>query len=215
MRATPRTPRSYDGPRGSLSMRPLGLAGQRALQARLARLCRSHRSPSDRRTIGVSSHHTMPCTDIGGRVTDGAGSSVAVEWTDRARTVALRPLPGWLGCVYKPGWLWPLQMAKRVSKRATRGGERQSTEAPGHRIRATFPERSVRSVWTRRACFLVLAGPAVRRLGDSAPRWPAGSPAQWRRPRMWICVGPRDPATKPRRGRFREVKLSAMPQLPT
>ena len=53
--------------------------------------------------------------------------------------------------------------------------------------------------------FLALAGPAVRRLGDSAPRrWPAGSPAmspaQWQRPRMWICVGPRDPATKPSRG---------------
>ena len=159
MRATPRTPRSCDGPRGSLSMRPLGLADQRALQARLARLCRSHRSPSDRRTTGVSPHHTMTCTDVGGRVTDGAGSSVAAEWSDRARAVALQPLPGWCGCVYKPGWLWPLRMAKRVSKRATRGGERQSTEAPGHRIRAPRPERSVRSVWTRRACFPGACGP--------------------------------------------------------
>ena len=61
---TPRTPRSCDGPRGSLSMRHLGLAGQqRALQARLARLCRSRRSPSDRRRTGVSPHHTMTCTD--------------------------------------------------------------------------------------------------------------------------------------------------------
>ena len=41
--------------------------------------------------------------------------------------------------------------------------------------------------------FLALVGPAVRLLGDLAPRWPAGSPAQWQRPRMWICVGPRDP----------------------
>ena len=159
VRATPRTPRSCDGPRGSLSMRPLGLVSQRALQARLARLCRSHRSPSDRRTTGVSPHHTMTCTDVGGRVTDGAGSSVAAEWSDRARTVTLQPLPGWCGCVYKPGWLWPLRMAKRVSKRATRGGERQSTEAPGHRIRAPRPERSVRSVWTRRACFPGACGP--------------------------------------------------------
>ena len=161
MRVTPRTPRSCDGTRGSLSMRPLGLAGQRALQARLARLCRSHRSPSDRRTKGVSPHHTMTCTDVGGRGTDGAGSSVAVEWSDRARTVNIRPLPGWCGCVYKPGWLWPLplRMAKRASKRATRGGERQSTEAPGHRIRAPRPERSVRSVWTRRAWFPGACGP--------------------------------------------------------
>ena len=99
MRATPRTPRSCDGPRGSLSMRPLGLAGQRALQARLARLCRSHRSSSDRRTTGVSPHHTMTFTDVGGRVTNGAGSSVASEWSDRARTVTLRLLPHWCGCV--------------------------------------------------------------------------------------------------------------------
>ena len=127
MRVTPRTPRSCDGPRGSLSMRPLGLAGQRALQARLAHLRRSHRSAGARRRTGVSLHHTMTCTDVGGRVSDGAGSSVAVEWSDRARAVALRPLPGWCGCVYKPGWLWPLRMAKRVSKRATRGGERPAT----------------------------------------------------------------------------------------
>ena len=132
MRATPRTPQSCDGPRGSLSMRPLGLAGQRALQARLARLCRSHRPPSDRRTIGVSPHHTRTCTDVGGgRVTDGACSSVAAEWPDRARTVTLQPLSGWCGCVHRPGWFWPLRMAKRVSKRATRGGERQSAEHGG------------------------------------------------------------------------------------
>ena len=36
--------------------------------------------------------------------------------------------------------------------------------------------------------FLALVGPAVRLLGDSAPRWPVGSPAQWQRPRMWICA---------------------------
>ena len=54
--------------------------------------------------------------------------------------------------------------------------------------------------------FLVLVGPAVRLLGDSAPRWPvAGSPAQWQRPRMWICVRPRDPPTKPSRGWVRVV----------
>ena len=89
-----------------------------------ALVCRSYRSPNDRRTTGVSPHHTMTCTDVGGRVTDGAGSSVAVEWPDRARKVTLRPLPGWCDCVYKPGWLWPLRMEKRASKRATRGGER-------------------------------------------------------------------------------------------
>ena len=140
-----------------------------------------------------------------GGVTDGAGSSIAAEWSDRARAVALQPLSGWCGCVYKPGWLWPLQMAKRVSKRATRGGERQSTEAPGHCIHAPRPERSVRSVWTRRACFPGACGPGGSSSRDSAPRWPAGSPAQWQRPRMWTCVGPRDPPTKLSRGWLRVV----------
>ena len=32
---------------------------------------------------------------------------------------------------------------------------------------------------------------------------------------MWICVGPRDPDTKPSRGCLRVVELSAIPQLPT
>ena len=223
---TPRTPRSCDGPRGSLSMRPLGLAGQRALQARLARLCRSHRSPSDRRTTGVSPHHTMTCTDVGGRATDGAGSSVAAEWSDRARTVALQPLSGWCECVYKPGWLWPLRMAKRVSRERERRDEAKKGRArrhhhrpPGHRTLHSRTAHCARNdTCDRRGqgglVFLALVGPAVRLLGDSAPRWPAGSPAQWQRPQMWICVGPRDPSTKPSRGCLRVVELSAIPQLP-
>ena len=133
-------------------------------QARLARLCRSHRSPSDRRTTGVSPHHTMTCTDVGGRVTDGAGSSVAAEWSDRARAVTLQPLPSWCGCVYKPGWLWPLRMAKRVSKRATRGGERQSTEAPGHRIRAPVVAKP-HFPWTK----IVISSDEKRRSSRSLP----------------------------------------------
>ena len=56
-------------------------------------------------------------------------------------------------------------MAKRVGKRAKRGGERQSTEAPGHRIRTPRPERTVRSVCTRRACF-------------PGAYWPGGSSAR-------------------------------------
>ena len=120
----------------------------------------------------------MTCTDVGGRVTDGAGFSVAAEWSDRARTVALRPLPGWCGRVYKPGWLWPLRMAnRRLSKRATRGGERQSTEAPGHRIRAPRPERSVRSVRTRRTCFLFSWRLRARRFVGSVTRRRVGPPA--------------------------------------
>ena len=57
--------------------------------------------------------------------------------------------------------------------------------------------------------FLALAGPEVRRLGDSAPRWPAGLPAQWQRPRMRGCVMWRDQTTEPSRGRLRVVGLKA------
>ena len=177
----------------------------------------------------MSPHHTMPCGDVGGRATDGADSPVAAGWSDRARAMALGLMPGWLRlCVYKPGWLLllPQKMGKRVSERATRGGEGRNTAVSGHRIHVVRlggkPSGPVR---TRRACFPGACGPggwAVRRLvGDSAPRrWPAGSPAQWqsgraRRPRMWICVGPHDPDAKPSRGCLRVVELSAIPQLPT
>ena len=101
-------------------------------------------------------------------------------------------------------------MAKRVSKRATRGGERQSTEALGHRIGAPRPERSVRSVWTRRAYFPGACGPSGSSARcDLAPRWPAGSPAQWQTPGKWGCAGTRDRATKPSRGWLRVAYLKA------
>ena len=167
MRATPHTPRSCDGPLGSLSMRPLSwlanVHSRRGSRACVARIDR--RVTGEQQLCLRTTHHTMTRTDVGGRVAGGAGSSVAAEWTDRARVVALQPLSGWRGCVYKPWWLWPLRMAKRSSKRATRGGERQSTEAPGHCIHAPRPERSVRSVWIRRACFPGACGP-----GDSSAR---------------------------------------------
>ena len=154
-------------------------AGQRGLQARLARLCRSHRPPSHRTTTGVSPHHTMTCTDVGGRVTDDAGSFVADELSDRARAVALQPLSGWCGCVYKPGWLWPLRMAKRVSKTATyerrrkaeHGGTRtfHSRTAPGTICAISVDKAGLFSwrLWARRFVCSV-----TRRRGG--PR--AGSP---------------------------------------
>ena len=96
------------------------------LQARLTRFCRSHRSPSDRRTTGVSPHHTMPCTDVGGRVTDGAGSSVAAEWSDRARAVALQPPSGWCGSVVaKTHFPWTKVVMSSDEKR------RSSRSLPG------------------------------------------------------------------------------------
>ena len=47
----------------------------------------------------------------------------------QARSLLNRCRAGF-GCVYKPGWLWPLRMAKRVSERATRGGEHGGIGTP-------------------------------------------------------------------------------------
>ena len=170
----PRTPRSCDGPCGSLSMRPLGLAGQRALQARLARLWHSHRPSSDRRTTGVSPHHTMTCTDVGGRVTVGAGSSMAVEWSDRARAVALQPPSGWCGCVYTNlGGFghceWPSVRVRERREEAKGRARRHRDIAFAHRARNDPCDQCGQG----RLVLLALVGPAVRLLGDSAPRWPA------------------------------------------
>ena len=75
-------------------------------------------------------------------------------------------------------------MGKRVSARATRGGEGRNTAVSGHRIHVVRLGKPLGPVRTRQACFPGACGPAgraVRRLGDSAPRWPAGSLAQWGR----------------------------------
>ena len=53
---------------------------------------------------------------------------------------------------------------------------------PYRHVLARRPPRKVRPFVSQTTGELVFL--AVRRLGDSAPRWPAGSPAQWQRPRM-------------------------------
>ena len=98
-------------------------------------------------------------------------------------------------------------------------GRREEAKGGTRRCRDTA---FTRCVWEspRSQCrqggfvLLALACSAARRLGESAPRWPAGSPAQWQRPRMWICVGPRDPDTKPSRGRLCVYKTKATTRFP-
>ena len=98
---------------------------------------------------------------------EGDGSSVD------ARLVALASIN--LGV----GWLLPLQMGKRVSERATRGGEGRSAAVSGHRIHAVRLGKPSEPVRTRRLRSLgALACSAARRLGESAPRWPAGPVSQ-------------------------------------
>ena len=65
--------RSCDGPRGSVSIRPLGLAGQRSLQARraLVSLASIAEWPVNNRCVSAP-HDDM--RHVGGRVTDGADS---------------------------------------------------------------------------------------------------------------------------------------------
>ena len=56
----------------------------------------------------------MACSDVGGRVSDGADSPAAARSPDRAKALALKQLPGWwrvrLQTRVAP---WPLRMAKR------------------------------------------------------------------------------------------------------
>ena len=96
-------------------------------------------------------------------------------------------------------------MGKRVSERATRGGEGQNTAVSGTAFTWCAWESPRSQCGQGGFVLLALACSAARRLGESAPRWPAGPPAQWQRPRMWICVRPRDPSTKPSRGWLRVV----------
>ena len=108
-----------------------------------------------------------------GRVTDCAGSSVAAEWPDPERPVAIRSQSGGCACVHETGWLSPLQMAKRAQsgrREETRGDERRNTAAHGHGISlGAFRTALVLGVdeagsvsWRSRARRLV--GSAVRRL---------------------------------------------------
>ncbi len=60
-----------------------------------------------------------------------------------------------------PGWLLPLQMGKRVSERATRGGEGRNTAVSGHRshvVRLGKPSEPVRARRLRSLGARVLGG---------------------------------------------------------
>ena len=86
---------------------------------------------------------------------------------------------------------------KRVRKRATRDERRRKAEhggtgtshsrtAPGT-IRAISVDKAGLFSWRLHARRFV--GSVTQRRGGPLAHRP---PAQWRRPRMWICVGPRD-----------------------
>ena len=69
----------------------------------------------------------------------------------------------------------------------------EPASSPGKALGASADKAASFSwrLWARRFVCSV-----TRRRGGPG----AGSPAQWQRPRMWICVGPRDPSTtKPSR----------------
>ena len=85
--------------------------------------------PGDWRT-GASPRQTMAGGDVGGRVTDGVDSPVAVGGRIAQGQWLFNRGRAGFACVNKPGWLWPLRMAKRVSERATRGGEHGGIGTP-------------------------------------------------------------------------------------
>ena len=122
----------------------------------------------------MSPHNTMACGDVGGRVTDCAGSSVAAEWPDPeggdgapipVRRLRLN-LRNWVAVATANG--------QACAEWATRGDERRNTAAHGHGISlGAFRTALVLGVdeagsvsWRSRARRLV--GSSARRLGGSA-----------------------------------------------
>ena len=79
-------------------------------------------------------HRTMSCGDVGGRATDGAGSSVAVECPNPegadGAPIPVRQLPlnlrNWVAVATANG--------QACAEWATRGDERRNTAAHGHGI---------------------------------------------------------------------------------
>ena len=84
--------------------------------------------------MGASQRYTVACGDVGGRVLDGTGFSVAIGWPDPKGAVALRSQSDGCACAYEIVWLWPLRMAKRVHEWAARGDKRRNTVAHEHDI---------------------------------------------------------------------------------
>ena len=64
-----------------------GLNNQKLLMKEIRRLRKSNKKDVKKARGAL--------TRVGGRVADGADSPAAVGWSDRARAVALKPLPGW------------------------------------------------------------------------------------------------------------------------
>ena len=169
-------------------------------------LPRSRRSPGDWRT-GVSPHYTMACGDVGGGITDCAGSSVPAEWSDPegddgapipVRRLRLRPR-NWVAVATANG--------QACAEWATRGDERRNTAVYGHAI-SLGAFRTVLGVgvdeagsisW--RSCTRRLVNLAARRLvGPSAHRPSGRGPGSGFAPKR--AIGPRNRASGaiPRRG---------------
>ena len=91
-RPSPDTPQACYRPRGSLLMVSSGLTSRRGPWVRLARASlASIAGWLDNRCVSAPQ---AGIDDVGGRVTDDAGSPVAVGWSDRVRAMAFQLMPG-------------------------------------------------------------------------------------------------------------------------
>ena len=143
----------------------------------------------DRRVTGeqvcLRTTRWRACSDVGGGVTDGACSSLAAEWPDPERAVAIRrPQSDGCACVHETGWLWPLRMAKRVHEWAASGAERQNTAAYGRAI-SLGAFRTLLGVGVDEAGSISWRS-CTRRLVDLAARRLVGPSAQ--RPSGRVCA---------------------------
>ena len=136
-----------------------------------------------------------------GRVT---GSREASDHSIPVRRLRLRPR-NWVALATKN--------SQACAEWATRGDERRNTAAHGHGI-SLGAFRTV-NPWGR--CgrggldFLALVHSAARQLGGSAACRAVSSPAQWQRPRKWICARAPHRATKPSWGSGAQAGLKRIP----
>ena len=170
--------------------------------------------PGDWRT-GASPRQTMAGGDVGGRATDGVDSPVAVGGRIAQGQWLFNRGRAGFACVNKPGWLWPLRMARHVCERATRGGERRNTAAYDKDISLGVC-RAILGVSVNDAGSIFWCARA-RRLVYSAAQWArraVSSLAQWQRPRMWIYVAAPHRAIKPSWGCDAQAELMRIPAFP-
>ena len=158
----------------------------------------------------------MACSDVGGRITDGADSPAAAGSSDRAKALALQLLPGWRRLRLQTWVALASGHLLRMVKRCKWVGDERRRKAENGGV-GTSHSRGVSGMVIGFRCgrgglvLLALARSAARRLGDSAAWRLVGSPIQWEKPRNRSHAAACDRTTKPSWGSDTQAGLMRTP----